>query len=194
MADMNGMLRSAISVPPMPSPTPPPVMPSPAVTLHPGPHVCLNVVVTIPGDGFRTAPLDELSRELLPLTPAMSQFSLAGRIYRLYNLVQPGAEITLNDGWKYLIWKAPDDSMDQAGIAGNDYVLLRRRQTADSNDIVAVQIEEEAAAVTLRALTLRADGAAELRPHSANPVYQPVEFSAFQAGFTVHGVALGVFK
>ncbi|MBN1221510.1 MAG: hypothetical protein JXM69_21495 [Anaerolineae bacterium] len=82
---------------------------------------------------------------------------------------------------KYMVMEVAGDSMDQAGIAPGDYVILQRKGVGaaqpSSDDIVAVvyhdeKFYDEVGTATLKRIAIRPDGVT-LIPESSNPVYQP---------------------
>ena len=60
------------------------------------------------------------------------------------------------------------DSMVDAAICDGDYVVVRRQETAESGEIVAALLEDEATVKTLK----KRDGHIWLMPH--NPAYAPI--------------------
>jgi SOS-response transcriptional repressor LexA len=74
------------------------------------------------------------------------------RFYKIYNIKQE-KEIRLNPSLEYFILKANGDSMNLAkpvSIDNDDYVLLRKTNTAQDNDIVAGVVIREDASATLK--------------------------------------------
>lgn len=74
------------------------------------------------------------------------------RFYKIYNIKQE-KEIRLNSSSEYFILKANGDSMNLAkpvSIDNDDYVLLRKTNTAQDNDIVAGVVIREDASATLK--------------------------------------------
>lgn len=65
--------------------------------------------------------------------------------------------------------KVSGDSMVDAAICDGDWVVVRRQDDADTGDIVAALLDDEATVKTLR----RADGQTWLMPH--NPAYTPID-------------------
>jgi repressor LexA len=64
------------------------------------------------------------------------------------------------------------DSMIEAGIFDNDYVVVRRQPDADNGDIVAAMVPNHEPEATVKRLS-RKDGHVRLLP--ANPAYQPLD-------------------
>lgn len=85
----------------------------------------------------------------------------------------------------YLL-KVQGDSMVDAGIDDQDYVLIQQQSTAQNRDIVAVAIEDEA---TLKRFVRMGDTVL-LMPE--NPKYEPIQLSDNQA--RIVGVAIGLLK
>jgi SOS regulatory protein LexA len=78
------------------------------------------------------------------------------------------------------------DSMKNANINDGDFVVIRRQQSADHNDIVAAEIEGSA---TLKRLNLKGK-TPYLMPE--NPKYQPISLENREA--SILGIAIGVIK
>jgi DNA helicase-2/ATP-dependent DNA helicase PcrA len=85
----------------------------------------------------------------------------------------------------YLL-KVQGDSMIEAGIEDQDYVLIQQQSTAENRDIVAVAIDDEA---TLKRFVRMGDSVL-LMPE--NPKYEPIQLSDNQA--RIVGVAIGLLK
>jgi repressor LexA len=64
------------------------------------------------------------------------------------------------------------DSMVDAGIFGDDYVVVRRQDAADSGDVVAALVPNMEDEATVKRLSVR-DGHRQLMP--ANPTYEPID-------------------
>ena len=85
-------------------------------------------------------------------------------------------------------------------IEDGDYVLLAEQETAEENDIVVAEIEDDADSLaTLKRYRVGygvARGKILLEPESNNPAFQtPFEFTAGAAPQVyIRGVALAVFK
>jgi repressor LexA len=73
----------------------------------------------------------------------------------------------VGDGSLFLL-KVAGDSMIDAAIADNDWVVVRQEQTAENGDIVAAMIDGEATVKTFK----RRDGHVWLMPH--NEAYDPI--------------------
>jgi repressor LexA len=76
----------------------------------------------------------------------------------------------VGDGELFLL-RVSGDSMVDAAITDGDWVVVRRQPTAESGEIVAALLDNEATVKTLR----RADGRVWLMPH--NPSYSPIDGS-----------------
>mgnify|MGYP000862965795 CR=1 FL=1 len=85
----------------------------------------------------------------------------------------------------YLL-RVQGDSMIEAGIDDQDYVLIQQQSTAENRDIVAVAIDDEA---TLKRFVRMGDSVL-LMPE--NPKYEPIQLSDNQA--RIVGVAIGLLK
>jgi repressor LexA len=64
------------------------------------------------------------------------------------------------------------DSMIEAGIFGDDYVVVRRQDAANNGDIVAALVPNMEDEATVKRLSMR-DGHRRLMP--ANPAYEPLD-------------------
>lgn len=84
------------------------------------------------------------------------------------------------------ILKVRGDSMKGANISDGDYVVIRKQQNAQNNDIVAVDLEGSA---TLKRLSL-GKGGPTLMPE--NPKYSPIPLYDREA--TIIGIAVGLIK
>jgi SOS regulatory protein LexA len=84
------------------------------------------------------------------------------------------------------ILKVKGDSMINANINNSDFVVIRKQNTAQDNDIVAVDLEGSA---TLKRLSLK-KGAPMLMPE--NPKYSPISLQHREA--VVLGIAVGIIK
>jgi SOS regulatory protein LexA len=84
------------------------------------------------------------------------------------------------------ILKVRGDSMRDANISDGDYVVIRKQNTAQNHDIVAVDLEGSA---TLKRLSL-GKGGATLMPE--NPKYSPIPLYDREA--SIIGIAVGVIK
>ncbi len=79
------------------------------------------------------------------------------------------------------------DSMIEDGILDGDYVVVRKRETADSGQTVVALIDNEA---TVKRL-VRTDGRIEL--HAANPAVETIVVKDPEA-FRIEGVVVGVIR
>lgn len=86
-------------------------------------------------------------------------------------------------GHKYFLLRAKGDSMDQAGIADGDLVLVRQQSTADSGRIVIALIDDE---VTIKELH-RSTDAIVLKPRSYSDRHRPIILAR---EFQIQGVVL----
>lgn len=84
------------------------------------------------------------------------------------------------------VLKVRGDSMKGANINDGDFVIIRKQQNAQNNDIVAVDLEGSA---TLKRLSL-GKGGATLMPE--NPKYSPIPLYDREA--TIIGIAVGLIK
>jgi len=96
------------------------------------------------------------------------------------------------------------DSMDQAGISPNDYVILQKPKDVSlqpsSGDIVAVVFRDEDNEATLRRFYFdKSSASVTLEPESSNPkhetrVLQPEAFAGDNPSVAVVGIAIAVLK
>jgi SOS regulatory protein LexA len=89
-------------------------------------------------------------------------------------------------GSKFFILKVQGDSMKNAGIDDDDYVVVRQQNNADNLDIVVVALSECA---TLKRFSKMGDNALLL---SDNPKYDPILLNEDQV--SILGVAVGLVK
>ena len=82
--------------------------------------------------------------------------------------VMPLPQELVGDGELYML-KVQGDSMIDAAICNDDYVVIRRQPTANNGEIVAAMIDGEATVKTFQ----RKDGRVWLLPH--NTAYQPID-------------------
>lgn len=84
--------------------------------------------------------------------------------------------------------------MNKANIEAGDYVLVRRQNTADNNDIVVAETQEgEDTTATLKKY-VKINSTIELRPQSTNPKHKPFQFDKSSESLYIRGLVLGVFK
>jgi hypothetical protein len=102
----------------------------------------------------------------------------------------------------YIVVEIAGDSMDQAGIAPNDYVILQRKGvgslTPVTSDIVIVVFRDEDSKATLKRITIRSDGVT-LNPESTNSAHQPrtLSYDVFKGDpppVEITGIAVAVLK
>lgn len=114
-----------------------------------------------------------------------------------------GNELTFKPGSDYFIMRVSGDSMNQAGIAPGDYVILQKASSGSlrpaAGDIVAVVFRDgEDDRATLKRLQINS-GQVIFRPESSNRAHQPIilprqAFSGDSPQVVVVGVAVGVLK
>ncbi len=112
------------------------------------------------------------SAEAIPpavMVPLVGQIAAGGPILadQVVETVFPLPRELVGDGELFLL-KVKGDSMIDAAICDGDYVVVRAGRTADSGQIVAALLEDEATVKTLK----RRDGHTWLMPH--NPAYEPI--------------------
>jgi len=90
-------------------------------------------------------------------------------------------------GSQYFFLKIQGDSMDLAGIADGDMVLIRQQNTAKSGDLILALIDDEA---TIKKF-IPEDGIVILKPCSTNPEHKPIILTH---GFEIQGVVVRSFS
>jgi len=114
-----------------------------------------------------------------------------------------GNEINFRPGNDYFIMRVSGDSMDQAGVAPGDYVILQKAASGSlkpaTGDIVAVVFrDEDDDRATLKRLQI-GSGQVSFKPESSNPEHKPsiLPARAFRADnpqAEVVGIAVAVLK
>lgn len=119
----------------------------------------------------------------------------------VFNNIAAGNPIELNDNIegmfilpKYWIGKGKDvfiltvqgDSMVDKNICNGDYIVIKKQQTANHNDIVAASLDGE---VTLKTLNLNGE---EPLLMPANNLYSPISIKNKET--TILGIAIGIIK
>ncbi len=90
-------------------------------------------------------------------------------------------------GSQYFFLKIQGDSMDLAGIAPGDMVLIRQQNTAKPGDLVLALIDDEA---TIKKF-IPEDGLVILKPCSSNPDHKPIILTH---DFQIQGVVVRSFS
>ena len=111
--------------------------------------------------------------------PLLAEENIEGFLPISTDLAKPGS--------KYFLLRAVGDSMNQAGIADGDIVLVRRQETADNGDRVVALVDDEA---TIKEFH-RAGDAVMLKPRSKNKKHRPMILSK---NFRVQGVVIAAVK
>lgn len=83
--------------------------------------------------------------------------------------------------------KVRGDSMVEAGILENDYVIVRRQENATAGQIIVALVEDEA---TVKYYYPKRD---RVELVAANPKYEPIVL-AKDSGFTILGIVRGVMR
>jgi SOS-response transcriptional repressor LexA len=111
-----------------------------------------------------------------------------------------GSQLTFLQGYDYVAILVSGDSMNQAGISPNDYVILRRSKPDSSGDIVAVVFRDEDDKATLKRFYVeKPSGRVVLKPESSNPehktrVLRPEAFAGDNPSVEIVGIAIAVLK
>lgn len=103
------------------------------------------------------------------LVPVLGRIAAGGPILaeQAVETVFPLPSELVGDGELFLL-KVVGDSMIDAAICDGDWVVVRSQPTADSGDIVAALLDDEATVKTFK----RSNGHIWLMPH--NPSYDPI--------------------
>jgi hypothetical protein len=130
------------------------------------------------------------------------EFEFKGQILKAELL--RGRQLTFFQGFDYFATLVSGDSMDQAGIAPNDYVILRKPKHVplrpSSGDVVAVVFRDEDDKATLKRFYFdKPSGRVALKPESSNPahksrVLRPKAFAGNNPSVEVVGIAIAVLK
>lgn len=113
-----------------------------------------------------------------------------------------GKQITFAPEYEYAAMQVVGDSMDEAGILANDYVILQRSKLVelkpDHEDIVAVVFRDEDTKATLKRILIEEDQIT-LKPESSNPehkprILQPAELLGTSPYVNIVGIAVAVLK
>jgi SOS-response transcriptional repressor LexA len=153
----------------------------------------LPVYSEIPAGGLKAIP--QFTGSFLEVTRGW----IDDQPYSIKNLRGPGRSVNLSLDAMILL-KVTGDSMNRAGIADGDYVVLRRQDTATDGDIIAAEIRGFNELATLKRF-LRRDGKVILKPESTNPKHKEREFTLDELTgeqdeqpFYIQGIALAVLK
>lgn len=96
---------------------------------------------------------------------------------------RPVAKNLLRRGAQHFLLKVHGDSMDQAGIADGDLVLVRQQQAASNGERVVALIDDDA---TVKRLRIGAESVL-LEPISSNPIHKPI---VLRRDFKIQGVVI----
>lgn len=101
--------------------------------------------------------------------PVLGRIAAGGSILaeEAVEAVFPLPQELVGDGELFLL-KVVGESMIDAAICDGDWVVVRRQQTAESGEIVAALLDDEATVKTLK----RSGGHIWLMPH--NPAFEPI--------------------
>ena len=101
--------------------------------------------------------------------PVLGRIAAGGPILaeEAVEAVFPLPQELVGDGELFLL-KVVGESMIDAAICDGDWVVVRRQQTAESGEIVAALLDDEATVKTLK----RSGGHVWLMPH--NPAFEPI--------------------
>ncbi len=126
---------------------------------------------TVPVETPAPAPIEEVSEEAPRPTyvPVVGRIAAGGPILAEEAIedVFPLPKEIVGEGSLFLL-RVAGDSMIDAAIANDDWVVVRQQPTADNGEIVAAMIDGEATVKTFK----RKDGHVWLLPH--NEAYEPI--------------------
>jgi hypothetical protein len=119
-------------------------------------------------------------------------------------LLLKGSKFKLSDAYEYFAVRVSGDSMDQAGIASGDYVILRKPKNISlrpaNGDIVAVVFHNEDDKTTLKRICFGSGiNGIILRPESSNPnhrsrILSKGDFAGGRPRVEVAAIAVAVLK
>lgn len=112
---------------------------------------------------------DDGSLPRASFVPVLGRIAAGGPILaeEAVEAVFPLPQELVGDGELFLL-KVVGESMIDAAICDGDWVVVRRQQTAESGEIVAALLDDEATVKTLK----RSGGHVWLMPH--NPAFEPI--------------------
>jgi repressor LexA len=116
-----------------------------------------------------TAPTENVEQVRATYVPVVGRIAAGGPILAEEAIedIFPLPKAIVGEGSLFLL-KVAGDSMIDAAIADNDWVVVRQQPTADNGEIVAAMIDGEATVKTFK----RRDGHVWLLPH--NDAYEPI--------------------
>jgi repressor LexA len=116
-----------------------------------------------------TSPTENVEQVRAAYVPVVGRIAAGGPILAEEAIedIFPLPKAIVGEGSLFLL-KVAGDSMIDAAIADNDWVVVRQQPTADNGEIVAAMIDGEATVKTFK----RRDGHVWLMPH--NDAYEPI--------------------
>lgn len=119
------------------------------------------------------------------LVPVLGTVAAGTPLLAEQNIIdhRPVATNLLRRGAQHFLLKVRGDSMDRAGIADGDLVLVRQQQTASTGERVVALIDEDA---TVKRLRIGAESVL-LEPISSNPTHKPI---VVRRDFKIQGVVI----
>jgi repressor LexA len=116
-----------------------------------------------------TTPTENVEQVRATYVPVVGRIAAGGPILAEEAIedIFPLPKAIVGEGSLFLL-KVAGDSMNDAAIADNDWVVVRQQPTADNGEIVAAMIDGEATVKTFK----RRDGHVWLLPH--NDAYEPI--------------------
>lgn len=107
--------------------------------------------------------------------PLLAAENIEAMIPVSINLAKPGST--------YFLLKAKGDSMDQAGIAEGDLILIKQQPAAENGQRVVALIDDEATVKEFH----RVGNVIKLIPKSSNPKHQPIIMTG---DFRIQGIVI----
>ncbi|KAF2958908.1 LexA family transcriptional regulator [Thermotoga sp. Ku-13t] len=122
----------------------------------------------------------------LPVVGMIAAGNAIEAIERVVEMIEVPKQM-LKTGFEHYVLKVKGDSMVNEHIVENDYVVIRKQDTAESGDIVSVLVDNSE--TTLKKIYFK-DGKIVLKP--ANPALKPIELEPSRVKIT--GKVVGVIR
>jgi repressor LexA len=122
----------------------------------------------------------------LPVVGMIAAGNAIEAIERVAEMIEVPKQM-LKTGFEHYVLKVKGDSMVNEHIVENDYVVIRKQDTAENGDIVSVLVDNSE--TTLKKIYFE-DGKIVLKP--ANPALKPIEFEPSRVKIT--GKVVGVIR
>lgn len=122
----------------------------------------------------------------LPVIGMIAAGNAIEAIERVVEMIEVPKQM-LKTGFEHYVLKVKGDSMVNEHIVENDYVVIRKQDTAESGDIVSALVDNSE--TTLKKIYFE-DGKIVLKP--ANPALKPIELEPSRVKIT--GKVVGVIR